>query len=99
LLRARSIISQTSGAGIQELLAEEALLAAFTGEYANPIWLPADEAERLADEVRPAANVPAGQATAWVQQALAALPGLQPSLEHLAQDRARTLLEAHRRVR
>ncbi len=98
LLRARYRIRERKDGAWQELLAEEALLAGFRGEFANPVWLADDEVNALADAV-PSSNVPPGQASLWVKQAVDALPALDDDLRRLGRARAQALLAEHRRVR
>jgi superfamily II DNA or RNA helicase len=99
LLRGRYVIGETRQGETRELLGEEALLAAFTGPPAEARWLAAEEAERLARDARPVANVLPEQAQAWLDQALDALPSLRPALDDLGRQRAEELLAAHARVR
>ncbi|MGI6209879.1 MAG: helicase-related protein, partial [Anaerolineae bacterium] len=81
-----------------ELLAEDCLTLAYTGDPAEPCWLPPDQVDALLSAV-PARNTDAGIARHFVEEALKAVPALMPSLERLAQERGQELLEAHERVR
>ena len=99
LLRCRYVISETRQGETRELLGEEALLTGFRKSPDEALWLEPDEAERLAREARPVANVLPEQAQSWVGQMIDALPLLEPALDALAQQRAQELLAAHSRVR
>jgi superfamily II DNA or RNA helicase len=99
LLRGRYVIHEPRPGGRRELLAEEALVAGFRGDYDAPEWLPTEEAARLCAEAEPAANVAPGQAALWLRELEGVLPELQPTLDDLGRARAEELLAAHRRVR
>ena len=103
LLRLRSqIILERRGADghylpLRSLLAEECLGIAVQGD--NPTApLTGDDALSLLS-LEPARNMPEGQKTMLVRQALSALPELENTFERLAQERARGLLADHRRIR
>jgi hypothetical protein len=99
LLRVRiHLTARRSGRDPRELLAEDAVLAAFTGAPDAAVWLSDDDAAALFD-AEPAGNVPHDVAVRQVQRAADALPALAGRLEELAQHRADELLAAHRRVR
>jgi superfamily II DNA or RNA helicase len=99
LLRGRYLLRERRAGTTRELLAEEALLVGFRGDWEAPEWLPPGEADRLARAAVPVANVAPGQVRLWLEQARAALPALAPRLDALADERAAALLAAHRRVR
>jgi superfamily II DNA or RNA helicase len=82
----------------RELLAEEALMLAYTGAADNPTWLePADVEALLAAE--PAANITAEQARDFVAEGLAAVSALEPEVEARLHAQAEALRQAHQRVR
>jgi hypothetical protein len=80
------------------LLAEECLLAAFEGQPEEARWLSLETAQALL-QAEPAANVPQGQRTMWLQQTIDNLAGLQEGIAALARERADALRAAHERVR
>lgn len=98
LLRLRYHIVTTVRRAGRHLLAEDALLVAFTGSPSDPAWLPEDPAVALL-AARPSGNVPPDTAAHALDQIVGDLDALRPRLESLAQERGQTLLEAHRRVR
>src|SRR5579883_3324182 len=99
VLRLRFHLTTTSTRdGATPLLAEECLLAAFEGRPEEAVWLPEERTRELL-LAEPAANVPAGQRTLWLRQALDSLDALQPGIARLADERAAALREAHERVR
>jgi hypothetical protein len=98
LVRLRHRIFQTRGSQTTEMLAEECLVAGFTGRPTAPQWLSSEEASRLL-RAQPAANLPPGQASSWVSEVIGALPALTRGLDAIAHERAQAALAAHRRVR
>ena len=103
LLRLRSQIqverraSDGRYAPFKSLLAEECLAIAVRGS---------DTAELLTDEealsllsLEPGRNMPDGQKSHFIGQALEALPAMEDSFDRLAHDRAARLLADHRRIR
>jgi hypothetical protein len=98
LLRLRFHIVTITRDGERHLLAEDALLAAFTGDPASPQWLPESDAEKLIT-LKPDANVPPDIAIRQLEGVTAHLANLSPALDASARDRGQQLLEAHRRVR
>ena len=99
LLRFRfHIEKQGSRDGSVPLLAEEAVVAGFTGLPSEPQWLAEEEAEELL-QIEPDANVNPGQATRFLERIVAELPNMQDELAVLADGRAQELLAAHERVR
>jgi hypothetical protein len=98
LLRLRFHIVTTTREGERHLLAEDALLTAFTGDPATPQWLPEVDAEKLI-AVKPDASVPPDIAIHQLVSVTDHLPGLIPVLDAFATKRGQELLEAHRRVR
>ena len=81
-----------------ELLAEDALLAAFTGSPVDPHWLDGEATAALL-EAEPGANVDHSIAVRQLERARDGLPALEEHLTQLAELRAAELLHAHRRVR
>jgi superfamily II DNA or RNA helicase len=98
LLRLRFHIVTTTREGERHLLAEDALLAAFTGDPASPQWLPEAEAEKLI-AVKPDASVPPDIAVHQLASVTDHLSAMIPVLDEFASTRGQQLLEAHRRVR
>lgn len=98
LLRLRFHIVTTTREGERHLLAEDALLTAFTGEPASPQWLTEADAEKLIG-LKPDANVPPDIAVHQLVSVTDHLPGMIPKLDEFARTRGQQLLEAHRRVR
>ena len=91
-------IVTTTREGERHLLAEDALLTAFTGDPSAPQWLPEADAEKLM-AVKPDASVPPDIAIHQLVSVTDHLPGLIPVLDEFATKRGQELLEAHRRVR
>lgn len=98
LLRLRFHIVTTTREGERHLLAEDALLTAFTGDPAAPIWLGEAETARLI-ELKPDASVPPDIAVDHLDPVTAHLPAMTSALDGFARARGQELLEAHRRVR
>jgi superfamily II DNA or RNA helicase len=99
LARGRYLVRESREGESRELLSEEALLLGFQGDLREPMWLPAEDVERLAVQAEPVANVASQQAALWLGQIRDALPDLARELNRIADDRARGLLAAHQRVR
>ncbi|MBL8377531.1 MAG: DEAD/DEAH box helicase [Burkholderiales bacterium] len=97
LLRMRHQLTVTRGAQSRLMLCEEAVAVASAGS-APIAELEPDAARTLlgAEAVR---NMPPPVRNRHLQQALDALPGWQSALETIAQRRAQTLLQDHRRIR
>jgi hypothetical protein len=81
-----------------ELLAEEALLLAFTGSVTEPVWLEPVAVESLLG-AEPAGNVAEGQAREFLSQVLEGLPDLEPAIVGRLEAQAEALRDAHQRVR
>jgi hypothetical protein len=79
-------------------LAEECRLLAFAGPPDAPEWLDETATEALL-RAEPGANIYPEQAAGFVRSVVEAFDRLRPRLEEEAQQRARALLDAHRRVR
>lgn len=98
LLRLRfHIVTMTRGSE-RNLLAEDAMLMAFTGDPESPEWLPEADAEQLI-ALKPDANVPPDVAGQQLGSVTTHLQSLAPALDAAAEARGEQLLEAHRRVR
>jgi hypothetical protein len=98
LLRLRFHIITSTRDGERHLLAEDALLTAFTGEASKPTWLQEAAAEALLN-LKPDASVPPDLAIQQLESITTHLPELAAKLDDLARTRGQQLLEAHRRVR
>ena len=99
LLRLRFHIVTRNPAGTErELLAEDAVVAAFTGAPTAPNWLAEDAAEALLS-AEPAANLGDDLKRHHLGRVLTRWSELQPHVDDIARQRAAGLLEAHRRVR
>ncbi len=98
LLRLRFHIVTTTRDGERHLLAEDALLTAFTGDPAAPQWLPEADAEKLI-AVKPDASVPPDIAIHHLVSVTDHLPTMNPVLDEFARKRGQELLAAHRCVR
>ena len=82
----------------QPMLAEEALVLAYTGSADQPTWLEAGDVENLLAAM-PSANIAPEQARAFVSDALSAIARLEPAIEAQLQAQAEGLRQAHQRVR
>lgn len=82
----------------RELLAEDLVVAAFTGAPDKATWLDDAGAERLF-AVEPSANVEADVARQHLARILEGLPSLGAQLDERVRARGEALLEAHQRVR
>ena len=100
LLRMRyHIITTQRGRAESTLLAEDCQVLAFQGAPASAQWID-DKAwiERLL-ETRPDSNIYEDQAQQFLTRLLANIEQLRPHLDHVAEQRAQELANAHRRVR
>lgn len=82
----------------RELLAEDALLAAFSGTPDDPTWL-SDEQTSALLEADPDGNVAHDVAVRQLERAREGIPTIEARLDELAHLRADAVLDAHRRVR
>jgi hypothetical protein len=98
LLRHRFHIVTKTPDGERQLLAEDAHLVAFSGSPQSPLWLAAEDAERL-PEAEPDGNVLPDQAQNFLQRVIDGMESLRPRLAEIGRERGELLLEAHRRVR
>jgi hypothetical protein len=78
-------------------LAEEAVVVALRSGSSPEILSDTDASALMAAE--PARNINPARRNREITEALAEIPAMQTSLNSLAQQRARELLEDHRRVR
>jgi len=103
LLRLRSQIEierRTSDgryAPLRSLLAEECLALAIRGADATELLADEDAVSLLALE--PGRNMPDGQKSHLIRQALESLPALEATFDRVARERAARLLSDHRRIR
>lgn len=97
LLRIRHQLTVTHGANTRLLMCEEAMAVATSGSE-HLTELSPDQTRVLlgAEATR---NMPGALRDRQLQSALNALPSWQPQLEAIAQARAQSLLQDHRRVR
>jgi hypothetical protein len=98
LLRLRFHLIAKRGDEERALLAEDWQFVAFRGSTQSPEWLPTNEAEGLLT-VQPDANIAPDLARLHLSKAIDSLPGIEAELNALANERGKTLLEAHRRLR
>lgn len=99
LLRLRfHIVSQGRSGAEQPLLAEDLILAGFTGAPDKASWLAEEGVERLL-VAAPAANILPEQARDHIRRVLDRFEALRDHLSGVADERGATLLDAHRRVR
>lgn len=98
LLRVRLHLETKSRYGDRALLAEDSLMAAYTGQPTDPQWLETHEAENLL-AAEPTANVALDQKRQFAAKAVDAVQVLRPQLDRLATELADEVLMTHRRVR
>ena len=96
LLRLRHLLSSPKN---QDLLAEECLIAAFTGSSNNPQWLSEDNANALWQQVEPRDDYPPGRMQSTMKRVVSSLPDLEGELKAIALSRAEVLQESYQRVR
>ncbi|WP_088889838.1 helicase-related protein [Leptolyngbya ohadii] len=96
LLRLRHLLE---GGNRQSLLAEECLVAGFTGSPANPLWLEPEDAQNLLQQVQPTGDKPIALKRMEIAELLERMEELQEDLEFLAKERSQSLSQSHRRVR
>jgi superfamily II DNA or RNA helicase len=92
------LVSRRKGRPDHPMLAEEAVVLAFTGEPANPVWLPAEDVEALL-AARPSGSVITDIARDFITETLDQLGDWRVQLDQEATSRARRLAESHGRVR
>jgi hypothetical protein len=98
LLRLRFHIITTIQKEERQLLAEDSLLAAFTGQPDSPVWLDESAAEALL-AAAPEGKVGPDVARDNLEFITSKIDGLLGKLDDLARTRGEQLLENHRRVR
>ena len=102
LLRLRHLLD----ASHQSLLAEECLVAGFTGSPANPIWLESEtaipsvsSANALLQQAQPIGDVAIAMKRLEVAELIGRIGELEDELRQIAERRSHTLSQSHRRVR
>ena len=99
LLRVRmQILTPRAGEEDHALLAEDLVTVGFRGTADSPRWLDAAGVDALL-AAEPDGNIAPDLARSQVRAAVGALPQLQAELDRLSNERAASLLAAHRRVR
>ena len=98
LCRVRMSMTAATHNGAHHMLAEEALLLAFSGSATNPTWLSEDDALRLLD-AEPAGNIDSAVASERIRRILDGESHWRPQIEAEADACAAALAEAHRTVR
>jgi hypothetical protein len=98
LLRFRYHIITTSKDGEQTLLAEDSLIAAFTGSPDKAAWLSPEDANALL-QLTPESNIAPDIAKQHVRSILAGIDAIRPKLDEIARERGKELLDSHQRVR
>ena len=103
LLRLRSQIEierrgvDGQDATVRSLLAEECLALAIRG--ADDVELVSEEEALSLLSLEPGRNMPDGQKSHLVRQALDSLPAMEDTLDRIAHEQAARLLADHRRIR
>ncbi len=86
--------------GAEDLLAEEVLPLAFTGQPPDEVtWLSREEATDLLREAEPEENISTQARAEAIDKSLAWYEGLQGEIRGILEERARSLQAAHKRVR
>ncbi len=98
VLRGRYHIVTKKQSGDSRLLAEDCILAAFSGAPENPKWLESNLAENLLT-ANVNANIAADLAEEFITEVVDSYDALEPALQKVMSARADELLDAHRRVR
>lgn len=96
LLRLRHLLESNNQ---QSLLAEECLVAGFTGSPANPLWLEPQVAMNLLTQSEPVDDKPLAFRQLQLTNLLERLDEIHEELELIAQQRSQALSQSHRRVR
>jgi hypothetical protein len=101
LLRLRHLIGDldAGGSSTPPLMAEECIVAGFTGSPSNPQWLSSEAALELLQSAVPTANANDGIKQREVKDLLDRYPELSPDLEVLARERAEELGATYARIR
>lgn len=98
LLRFRYHIIAASKEGEQTLLAEDSMVAAFTGSPNNAAWLTPEAANNLL-QLTPDTNITPDVAKPHLRSILAGVNDIRPRLDEIAREHGRELLASHQRVR
>lgn len=98
LLRGRYHVITRKQTDEFKLLAEDCLVAAFSGSPAEPVWLDRESAESLL-AAHATANIGADLAADFIREVVDAHADLELPLSKLLKQRAEDLLDSHRRVR
>jgi superfamily II DNA or RNA helicase len=101
LLRLRHLIGDLDAGGTSTppLMAEECIVAGFTGAPSNPQWLSPEAALELLQSAEPTANANDGIKQREVKDLLDRYAELSPDLEVLARERAEELGDTYARIR
>jgi superfamily II DNA or RNA helicase len=101
LLRLRHLIGDldAGGSSTPPLMAEECIVAGFTGAPSNPQWLSPEAALELLQTVEATANANDGIKKREVRDLLDRYAELSPDLEVLARERAEELGDTYARIR
>jgi superfamily II DNA or RNA helicase len=101
LLRLRHLIGDldAGGSSTPPLMAEECIVAGFTGAPSNPQWLSPEAALELLQTAVPTANANDGIKQREVRDLLDRYAELSPDLEVLARERAEELGDTYARIR
>jgi len=97
LLRLRFLIKE-SGEGSTSV-AEECMVVGFKGEMGSEEWLTIEEAEDLLDKVEPSSNISESDKQHWIGDVLKHFELITDKIEKIATERARGLLESHKKLR
>lgn len=98
LVRLRYHIVMNKQGQEKPLLAEDVMLAGFTGSPHSPVWLSVEETEKLLS-LKPSSNINPDQAKDFIQKVIDGRDALLPFLETQINTRATELLEEHKSVR
>jgi hypothetical protein len=98
LLRLRYHIITTNKECEQTLLAEDSIVAAFTGSPDKATWLSPEAANALL-QLTPDSNIAPDIARQHVRSILTGIDAIRPRLDEIARDHGKELLDSHQRVR
>jgi hypothetical protein len=82
-----------------EQLAEECMVAGFTGSPSNPIWISPEQAMSLLQQATPFRDAPLALKQQEITEFLGRIDELKDDLERFAQERSHQLSQSHKRVR
>jgi superfamily II DNA or RNA helicase len=99
LLRLRYLIGNLDGAATAPLMAEECIVAGFTGSPRNPQWLSSDQALELLKSASASSNANAEIKRKAVGDLIERWPEISGHLENLATERAQGLSATYDRIR